>query len=243
MVDYRRFCDVYDARIQNGAFVEERDYYRHFRDRYWNTFRYVERLLPAGGARMLDVGSGQFAILAKHLLGAMADVADLDTRHTDVLSQNGVGFHPIDLSREIILPDERYDMVVLAEVIEHVPSPPYVVFSNLRDALRPGGTLLVTTPNLYRLRNAIRMVRGKRIFDLYRVPEVDGPLGHFIEYAKDQLEWHFERASYEIVVSELVQLMLGGASIRARLARRLLWPLLTLRPLWRDNLVVVGRRP
>lgn len=78
MVDYRRFCEVYHARIQNGAFVEDRDYYRQLRDRYWNTFRYVERMLPAGGARVLDVGSGQFAILANHLLGAKADVADLD---------------------------------------------------------------------------------------------------------------------------------------------------------------------
>lgn len=247
---YSIFSGVYDRYVDGCEFLEGGDYYGQFKDRYWNTFRYIEDCLGrrSNGAherkpRVLDIGSGQFAILCRHLLDAHSDVADIDTRHTAALKANGIGFMPADLMKDPIVPDEPYDLVVMAEVIEHVPKPPYLVFRNLYSALRPGGHLLITTPNLYRLRNVMRMLTGQRIFDYFLVPEKDRPLGHFLEYAKDQLDWHVREAGFEIRHSSLEQLTLGGASAKARWGRRTLYPLLWARPLWREHIVVVARRP
>ena len=241
-IDQRAFDDVYDRHIRGGRFFEDAAYYTQFRDRYWRTFRWIERVLPTGG-RVLDIGSGQFAVLCKHLTGAACDVLDIDTRSAAALRASGVGFTPLDLSREVFRADTAYDLVVMAEVIEHVPTPPYVVLENLAPALRPGGHLLLTTPNLYRLRNVLRLATGRHVFDHFVVPGPDQPLGHFVEYSREQLEWHVRRAGLQLVESTLQQLSWGAASTGARLARRALAPLLMARPLWRDNLVVLAQRP
>lgn len=238
-----QFSEVYDRLIVGDDFFEGAEYYRNYKDRYWNTLCHVQRFLPARGGRLLDIGSGQFAVLGRQLLGVDADVADIDTRYTAVLARFEIGFQAVDLSIQSVPSDRPYDVIVMAEVIEHVPTPPYVVFENLAAGLKPGGHLIVTTPNLYRLRNALRMLLGKPIFDLYRIPEKDAPLGHFIEYAKDQMDWHLERAGMRVVHSELEQLSLGGSSKSARVARKLLRPVLSARPLWRDSMVVVGQKP
>lgn len=241
-MDHRTFDPVYESTILQSDFFEGEDYYVHFRDRYFNTLKYLEGCLGSGRRKILDVGSGQFAVLAKHLFGVEADVVDIDTRFTKVLADNGVGFRQADLSKESLDVEEEYDVVVLAEVIEHVPRPPYLVFEALHRVLRPEGFLLVTTPNLYRLRNVYRLLTGRCIFDYFLVPEKDGPLGHFIEYSRDQIEFQLRKAGFEIHLSELVQLSLGGASRFARVARRGTSPLLAVRPLLRDNIVAIGRK-
>lgn len=240
---YAEFREVYDRVILGSDFLEDPDYYHQFRERYWKTLGYIESCVDSERARLLDIGSGQFALLCHHLLGVPADVADIDSRHTEVLGRNGIGFLPIDLTRTGPPIADPYDVIVMAEVIEHVPRPPHLVFSDLKACLRPGGSLVVTTPNLYRFRNMARMIRGQVIFDHFRYPEKDRPLGHFLEYSREQLEWHLREAGLEIRLSSLVQLDHGGASPQARLARRLLRPALRLRPLWRDSLVFLARRP
>jgi 2-polyprenyl-3-methyl-5-hydroxy-6-metoxy-1,4-benzoquinol methylase len=236
------FDEIYDRHIRGSQFFEESAYYDQFRDRYRRTLSWIQKAIPRGG-RVLDIGSGQFAVLCRHMLGAQCDVLDIDSRSAEALRTNGIGFTQLDLSRQVYTASAAYDLVVMAEVIEHVPTPPYVVFGNLRTAIRPGGYLLVTTPNLYRLRNLLRMALGKRIFDYFLVPGPEQPLGHFIEYAREQLEWHVTRAGLEVVESSLEQLTFGGASRGAQLARRALAPILAIHPLWRDNLVILARRP
>jgi 2-polyprenyl-3-methyl-5-hydroxy-6-metoxy-1,4-benzoquinol methylase len=236
-----RFDEVYDRHIRENRFFEGAEYYGQFADRYRNTLRWIERVLPRGG-RLLDIGSGQFAVLCRHLLDCHCDVLDIDTKSADALRANGIGFHALDLSREVFAAERPYDLVVMAEVIEHVPTPPYVVFGNLVRALAPGGHLLVTTPNLYRLRNVLRLATGRHLFDYFLVPGPDQPLGHFLEYGLEQMKWHVTRAGLEIVESSIEQLSWGGATRAARLARRALAPLLHANPLWRDSLVILARR-
>jgi 2-polyprenyl-3-methyl-5-hydroxy-6-metoxy-1,4-benzoquinol methylase len=237
------FREVYDHVILDHAFFEEPEYYHLFWERYFRTFGYIESLVDRESPRILDIGSGQFAILCATLLGAKCDVADIDTRYTDVLRKNGLGFVQIDLTKGGPAVKDPYDLVVMAEVIEHVPRPPHLVFADLMRCLRPGGVLLVTTPNLYRFRNVVRMIRGQKIFDYFLLPEKDQGLGHFVEYSQEQLEWQMKRAGYEIVVSRLEQLDHGGTTRLARVARQLLRPVHRIRPILRDNLVLVGRRP
>ncbi len=237
-----RFAEIYDRHIRGGRFFEAQEYYDQFADRYRNTLRWIERVLPPGG-RMLDLGSGQFAVLCRYLLDCECDVLDIDTRSEAALKENSIGFRAMDLSRERFVAERPYDLIVMAEVIEHVPTPPYVVFGNLVQALAPGGHLLVTTPNLYRLRNVLRLALGRHIFDHFLVPGPDQPLGHFLEYGLEQLKWHITKAGLELVESSIEQLSWGAATRGAQLARKALAPLLMARPLWRDSLVILARRP
>ena len=76
----------------------------------------------------------------------------------------------------------------------------------------------------------------------FRLPEKDAPPGHFIEYDKEQLEWQVMRAGLAVELSEHAQLDLGGATRKAVVGRWLASPLLALRPVLRDYVLIVGRK-
>ena len=242
LVPRAHFEKAYARLVLDKAFLEDKDYYLQRKERYRNTLhRLAPHLQPE--ARLLDIGGGQFALLTRELFGNHAEVADLDSRYRASIDSEGIFFHHIDLVKDDFVFETPFDVIVLAEVIGHVPVPPHIVFEKLAGALAPGGRLLVTTPNLFRLRNVIRMAFGRPIFTPFRLPEKDLPPGHFIEYDKPQLEWQMERAGMEVELSEHAQLDLGGATKRAVLGRLLASPLLTLRPVMRDYLLMVGRKP
>ena len=56
----------------------------------------------------------------------------------------------VDLTRGLPYPDESFDLVVLTEVIEHLENH-RAALSEVARVLRPGGHLILTTPNIMRL--------------------------------------------------------------------------------------------
>jgi len=145
----------------------------------------------------------------------------------------------VDATAEAHLND-KFDVVALLEVIEHIPLPAHVVFERVKPLLKPDGLIFVTTPNLFRVRNLIRMIMGVEFLDRFMVPGPGQCLGHQLEYSADHLQWQLERAGMRIVMLEHDNMGRTGHSVKARLARRLLAPL-EMRPIWRNGLVAAAR--
>src|SRR6185437_1742413 len=103
-----------------------------------------------------------------------------------------------------------FDVIVLAEVVEHLPVPPYLILGKVRSWLRPGGVLLITTPNLFRVRNIARMMLGRDPFDTFRLPHDGVSLGHQTEYSAQHLTWHIREAGFTLERIELDQLGQNG---------------------------------
>lgn len=236
------FDDAYRSLIIEQAFLEGRQYYIDRKERYWNTLTRLSYCLTPG-SRVLDIGGGQFALLTQRLFQCQPEVADLDSRYRASVESAGIAFHHLNLVEDAFRFDHPFDLVIMGEVIGHVPVPPHVVFAKLASTLAPCGRIALTTPNLFRLRNVIRMLVAKPIFEHFVLPGKDMPPGHFTEYDLTQMRWQMEYAGLEVEVGENAQLDLGGATLLTRTVRRLLSPLLWLRPVWRDNLFVVGRKP
>ena len=78
-----------------------------------------------------------------------------------------------------------YDIIVFAEVLEHLYTAPELVLPYLRGLLVPGGVLLLQTPNAVALRKRAKMVLGLNPFERIRL-ERDNP-GHFREYTAMEL--------------------------------------------------------
>lgn len=164
----------------------------------------VDLLAPSGrwdGRRVLDVGGGAGSldvVLASSLGGSyeLAEFVAPSPQHLTALHAAGVPeFHSVDLTRPNPLESLRsdYDLVLFVEVLEHLLVNPLLLFRELWSHLRPGGFLLVTTPNLARLGNRVRLLLGRSIKEIGRYPlEAGRTFGHVVEFDRrdlDRLLW------------------------------------------------------
>ncbi len=240
-VSRTRFDEAYDKFIVNHEFVENNDYYNHSRERFFRTFRYLERLNLGPGTTTLDIGGGQLGILAKILLNHRAEVGDIVDRAAEDVAAAGLGFTHVNLFSDDMPQGKLFDCVILQEVIEHLQQPPYIVLARIMRLLKPGGVLFMTTPNGFRLRNVIYMLLNREILDRYRYPDGDEPLGHQHEYTMRQMLWQVERAGLELLFAEFYEDGWKGATPAARLGRRLAKPVSLIAHL-RNGLVMAARK-
>jgi SAM-dependent methyltransferase len=81
--------------------------------------------------------------------------------------------------------NEEFDVVLCCEIIEHLTSDPLAALREIKRVLRTGGVFVLTTPNVNRLENVVKMITGVNIYDPY---SGYGPLGrHNREYNKHEL--------------------------------------------------------
>jgi ubiquinone/menaquinone biosynthesis C-methylase UbiE len=114
--------------------------------RHLIAYRFVSRLVA--GARTLDAGCGE-GYGADLLADSTSSMTGLDLEEP-VLASAGrryprVGFVRGDLQR-MPFPDHHFEALVTLQVIEHLPSP-RVFLTECHRILRPGGLIVVGTPN------------------------------------------------------------------------------------------------
>lgn len=243
-LDRKKFDDKYDELILSSRFFEEHSYYIRERSRYFNTLKLllarIDSSRDLSELKVLEIGGGQICLLMSALFGSKAVVADVSDKYKDSVQKQGCDFRICDLLYDD-LPDRNYfDIVIMCEVIEHMPVPPYQILSKIRNWMKPGALLFLTTPNLYRLRNVIRLMLGMRVFDIFFIPERGNSIGHPFEYSVEHLSWQMNRGGFKDIKVAYKQLSLTGVTFRARLARGLLAPLL-LRDKFKDTLVATAQ--
>jgi SAM-dependent methyltransferase len=115
--------------------------------------RFFKRVLAdagvlAGARRVLDVGAGD-GFLAGGLLEAMpagSQVVALDSNYTDDDLRRLTAAAPRGLSFAREAPPERFDVILMLDVIEHVPDDRAFLGEILAASLAPGGVVLVSVP-------------------------------------------------------------------------------------------------
>jgi SAM-dependent methyltransferase len=63
--------------------------------------------------------------------------------------------------------DNCFDVVIFAEIIEHLLNDPCRVLREINRILKDGGILVLTTPNVARLENIAKLIAGDNIYDPY----------------------------------------------------------------------------
>ncbi len=242
VTSYKTFSKAYDDLIIERTFVEDVEYYRNSKTRFWENFRRIEALGLKEGARVLDIGGGILSVLLSRLLNFDALVADVNDRARADIEDLGLGFVIYDLFSDAPPPVEGLDLVVLTEVIEHIPQPPYVVLGRISKLLGPGGRLFLTTPNGHRFRNLLYMMLGREVLGIYRYPEPGMALGHQHEYTLKQMRWQAEHAGYAIEAAEYYQDGWKGSSRAAQLAWGMARPVGVI-PYLRNSITMTLRWP
>jgi SAM-dependent methyltransferase len=81
--------------------------------------------------------------------------------------------------------NHEYDVVLAAEVIEHLHTAPAVVLGYLAQWLRDDGVLILQTPNAVALHKRLRMLAGRNPYEPIRTSKTNP--GHFHEYTVPEL--------------------------------------------------------
>lgn len=240
--DSRKFTSVYREFICHRSYqFGGPEYYFRYQSRYQKCIEKFAELAPMQRVDVLDIGGGQLALLCMKLWNDSGCVADLDGPHMDYMRAQGVETVKWNFCKNEQPFDKRFDFVFFSEVIEHLPLPGHVVLERLKKALKPGGVIICTTPNFYRLRNIAFMILGLRIHDYFHVPENES-LGHVIEYSRDHLQWQFEKAGFERCNIEYCQMHHSPTNPLFRVLSWVGYPLFLV-PRFRDNLIAVAHAP
>ncbi len=112
--------------------------------------------------RVLDVGCGSGEISQFVRETCRADVVGVEPDPTRAQRAAGRGLkvHVGLLSRELIHEIGPFDVVLFADVLEHLPDPHAMLLMS-REALRAGGAVIVSVPNVAHWSVRTNLVRGK----------------------------------------------------------------------------------
>lgn len=65
-----------------------------------------------------------------------------------------------DLSQKLILKKQKYDFIVLSDILEHLPQPDQLL-QDCKKLLKPDGKIIVSLPNIARLEIRLKLLFGK----------------------------------------------------------------------------------
>lgn len=110
---------------------------------------------------LIDVGCGNGAILKflrTHFFTHF-QYSGIDLFENHDRNENPIHFFKRDLNTDFSEGLDAYDVVLTCEVIEHVIDTDHFI-TKVKNLLKPGGTLLITTPNLASFFNRILLLFG-----------------------------------------------------------------------------------
>ena len=171
--------DALQAIVPRLGDAERKEY---FNLHYWRYVETLREVVAWSGKRVLDIGivPGHMAMALRYLGCEVSGVTD------DRLLQAMNGrwaAEEIGVSRAIVdkeplpFPDDYFDGVLFTEVLEHLLYDPKKLVDEIHRVLRPKGELVVSTPNVLRIENKIKIILGRNIYpghehfyfsDLYR---------------------------------------------------------------------------
>jgi SAM-dependent methyltransferase len=102
-------------------------------------------------------------------------------------------------------PDGRFDVLLNCEMIEHLLCNPVQMLVECHRVLKPGGLLILTTPNVLRLSNLVGLVLGRNIYDKYWPATPYGR--HPREYSPDEIRRLFEEVGFRVIHLETRDVM------------------------------------
>jgi len=180
--------DVHASRVARGALqaivlrLSDAERKEYFNLHYWRYVETLKEMITWSGKRVLDIGivPGHMAMALRHLGCEVSGITD------DRLLQGMNGrwaAEKIAVSRAIVdkeplpFPDDSFDGVLFTEVLEHLLYDPRKLVDEIYRVMRPNGELVVSTPNVLRIENKVKVILGRNIYprhenfyfsDLYR---------------------------------------------------------------------------
>jgi SAM-dependent methyltransferase len=161
--DFRKCQELYD-KYYSG---------RKFHDSLYGDL--IRRHLQPG-TRLLDAGCGRYLRFCREF-ASVAQVVGVDLEPTFETDNHGAPYAVRGDIGALPFPSGQFDMVISRSVVEHLEDPPQV-FREFFRVLRPGGKVVVITPNKYDYVSLIAAttpywLHRSLVSRIFKVPEAD----------------------------------------------------------------------
>ena len=173
------------------------NYYKHRS----NLADAVETLGDRKG-NILELGCG-IGVFSAAIARLGQNVTALDLVVNKWLPDHGIETVACDILTEPFpFPDASFDLVTMFDIIEHLHGSPRHALSEVFRVLRPGGYIIVETPNIANLRRRLVLLFGKNPMPIKYFYESPYPFaGHVYEYTGSDLENAIQWSGFEITRS------------------------------------------
>jgi len=243
-LDRRRFSALSAARAAlSGPDAEE--YWAYHRRRLWDSYQRAARLLPEQGS-FVSVGAGpgyvEAGLAESH--GAHGTIIDFPETLDEYASQYAAATLPpvaIDLATRPDLASRigtGFDLALSLEIVEHLPIPPSEHLTPIVEVLRPGGAVLLSTPNAGNLRAVLKTLLHRPTLPpaerTFATVGHENEGVHRREYMRREIVGAFERCGLTVTGT-------GWVSYgRQDAADMFFLPIEWLLPRWRLTMAITG---
>lgn len=230
---------------------KEQGYFWTHQVRYAAILENVEKLSEGKKFRILDIGCFPYHIGAA-LEAFGHEVWGIASEHEPIKRTN---IKVLNIETEKFPFDNNFfDMVLCNEVVEHLMQSPLIPFKEMYRVTKKDGYLMVTTPNISRSINRIKLLLGKTImFPFSAYFENDGKGNniyhrHNREFILSELhmlfkvtEWSIQKNGYFISYTPFRK-RLEPDLFPVFLAKRINYWIMLLFPSLQDTLIVIGKK-
>ena len=188
-----QFCARFDLDRKGDTELHDRVYYMVTRPKFLALVELMTQFPEP--QKVLEIGTSRFSRQLKGVCPHWeVHTLDLNPTHQAVSEAAGVEFHVGNILSPLPCPKNYFDLIIFSEVIEHLQGNPRLALRHLRDCLSPDGRLFLTTPNMGRLINRVKLLLGRS-----PMPEVGNPeswAGHMREYTFGEIANMLRREGY-----------------------------------------------
>lgn len=189
-----KYSEKENQRFISGSKESEINYLKFHYKRFKILFSIIKSQPPG---KLLDIGTTPFTYHINENTNHQVFTLDYNDLLKDRSEKNGVQFSCGDLGKDI-LPYEKdfFNTIIFAEVFEHIHKDPVKILKLLFRILKPGGVLILGTPNLASLANRLKLLFNKAILD-YPTWE-DEVHGHDRIFVKNELKSYLIKSGFSI---------------------------------------------
>ncbi len=235
--------------------LQARHSYEAFHERrYQYLLNLLNEIAPGPDPRVLDVGRSplSYRLAARYrevwTLGFPLDQSSWDYPSIDGGAQTSMPMGHIVFDLNVFQNGKcidcqygTFDVIVLAETIEHLTAAPELVLAGLGAALKPGGFLICQTPNAAALHKRLKLLFGFNPYERIRVDQTNP--GHFREYTRRELVEIGAEVGLDVVRHEYKEYFGCEGNPVKRLAGRVLPLVSRVVPSFARGQTIVYRRP
>lgn len=177
------------------SFIDHKDRYKKDLDVFNEYFK---------GGKILEIGSNPFHITycLKNLGYEITGIDVNPDPFEQFLEKHKLDIKKVNIEIEALpFKNNTFELILLNEVFEHLMVDPIFVLKEINRVLKPGGILILTTPNLYAFHKILMFLSGRSINDAYdefNKKNIYGYIGHIREYSTYEIKKFLEKTNFKI---------------------------------------------